>query len=158
MAASHIKSFQQTSSDKRRVIHAVAGIVYNAQRQILIALRPEGRYLAGYWEFPGGKVEAGESAPQALQRELQEEVGIYIDLEVCQPFLKLSHDYPDDKTVILDVWAVDKFSGQAYGAEGQSIQWVDVEQLSQHEFPAANIPVIDALLNMHHVQKPQNSS
>ena len=123
-------------------LHIAVGVVVNAQDQVLIALRPQGVHLAGMWEFPGGKVEAGENVLQALVRELREELGI--TLQGARPLLKTLHRYPE-KTVLLDVWRVDKWAGKAVGLEGQEVRWVAPAQLGEYPFPAADLPIISAV-------------
>jgi len=109
---------------------------------ILIAKRHDDVHQGGLWEFPGGKVEAGELVETALKRELAEELGI--ELLSCEPLLEIRHDY-HDKAVLLDVWHVTAFDGQAYGREQQPIRWVLSESLSQYAFPEANQLIIKAL-------------
>lgn len=120
-------------------VHVAVGVVFNSLGQVLIALRDSLQHQGGLWEFPGGKVEVNESVEQALARELLEEV----NLEVLQssPLLTKAHDY-GDKKVILDVWRVDRFAGVATGREGQDIKWVDIEELGDFDFPAANQDII----------------
>ncbi len=95
------------------------------------------------WEFPGGKLEAGEAALGALARELKE----VLDIEIieAEAFMQVRHNY-DDKRVLLDFWRVFAFSGVPTGLEGQAIQWVSVEELDQLQFPQANQSVVTALM------------
>lgn len=123
-------------------VHVAVGVVVDAQRRILVSQRLPHLHLGGLWEFPGGKVEAGESVQQALVRELAEELAVQVLNSV--PLLEISHDY-SDKSVLLDVWCVDAFSGEPHGREGQQWQWVDVAGLHHLEFPAANKPIIAAI-------------
>lgn len=127
---------------QKRVWVAV-GVVQQADGQILICQRPAHLHQGGKWEFPGGKVEAGEGMPAALIRELFEEVGI--EATVCRPMLQVSHDYPD-KAVLLDVWYVDAFDGHPTGKEGQPVRWVSRDALADYEFPSGNWPILQALL------------
>jgi 8-oxo-dGTP diphosphatase len=122
----------------------VAGVIYNPERnRILIARRPAHLHLGGFWEFPGGKIQPGESPRAALTRELLEELAItVID---CAPLLAVSHDYAD-KAVLLDVWGVNQFSGVPAGNEGQEIAWVAIGDLHRYEFPAANQAVLARLM------------
>src|SRR6476619_2625198 len=104
-----------------RIVHVAVGVIVNKDGKILIAKRPEQSHQGGLWEFPGGKVEQGESLFAALQRELFEELAIQIIS--TQPLIKIRHDY-GDKIVLLDVHKVTEFIGEAKGNEGQPIQWV----------------------------------
>lgn len=125
-------------------VHVAVGVVCNDGGEILIARRPQHLHQGGFWEFPGGKVEAGESVVDALGRELLEELGITIEPNACQPLIEISHDYPD-KQVFLDVWWVNAFAGEPEGREGQPLQWVAWQQLSDYEFPAANVDIVSAI-------------
>ena len=122
-------------------VHVAAAVIRRADGCILLARRPEHLHQGGLWEFPGGKVEAGETVLAALDRELYEELGIRVGR--ARPLLKVSHDYPD-KQVLLDVWEVTQFSGEPHGAEGQPLAWVSPRQFPEYDFPAANQPIIAA--------------
>lgn len=124
------------------VVHVAVGVVRNSQGDILIAKRPLHVHQGGLWEFPGGKVEAGESLPLALQRELHEELGI--DIQQCRPLIRIPHSYPD-KQVLLDVWLVEAFSGVPHGKENQPIDWRAPAELWRLPFPPANRPIIRAV-------------
>jgi 8-oxo-dGTP diphosphatase len=123
------------------IVHVAVGVIRNELGEILVAHRHHHRHQGGLWEFPGGKVEAGETVEQALQRELREELAINVE-QAC-PLIQIGHDY-GDKKVFLDVWRVDRFSGQPHGLEGQPIRWVAADALPQLEFPAANRPIVAA--------------
>lgn len=122
-------------------IHVAAAVIRGADRRILIARRPEDKHQGGLWEFPGGKVEAGEAVEVALARELEEELGIRPT--AARPLIQVRHDYPD-KQVLLDVWEVSAFSGEPHGAEGQPLAWVSSAELADYQFPAANRPIVAA--------------
>ena len=122
-------------------VHVAAAVIRGTDGKILIARRADSQHQGGLWEFPGGKVEAGESVEMALGRELQEELGITV--ESARPLIKVQHDYPD-KQVLLDVWEVASFTGQPHGAEGQPLAWVTQRELADYEFPAANEPIVAA--------------
>ena len=125
-----------------QTLHVVVGVVRNRQGQILIARRPAHVHQGDLWEFPGGKIESGETPGQALRRELHEELGITVD--AFYRLGKVHHDYAD-KSVLLDVYVIEAFSGEAHGREAQPVQWVDVHQLRQYAFPEANLPIIKML-------------
>lgn len=125
-----------------KLVHVAVGVIYRPDGNILIAKRPDSAHQGGLWEFPGGKVDAGETIQQALARELREELNI--NVLASEPLIQIRHHYAD-KSVLLDVHRITRFSGEACGNEGQPIQWVDVEQLKGFEFPAANRPIISAI-------------
>lgn len=122
-------------------INVAVGVVIKAG-QVLLARRNIQQHQGGKWEFPGGKIEAGESTPAALTRELQEECDIIATQ--MQPLILIEHDY-GDKKVSLDTYIVSEFTGQAKGLEGQEIQWVDLNALAEFDFPDANIAILKAL-------------
>ena len=123
------------------VLDVAAGVILNESGQILIAQRPDHLHQGGLWEFPGGKLETGETPRQALDRELQEELDIQV--ERASPLMTLRHDYPD-RRVRLHVWRVERFSGTPQGLQGQPITWVSRSDLPEYEFPAANGPIVTA--------------
>ena len=127
------------------VVHVAVGVVVNRERKVLIARRHRNQHQGGLWEFPGGKVSADETVQDALKRELREEVNITV--RECAALVKINHDY-GDKKVLLDVWFVNVFSGAAAGCEGQPVKWISVEELDQHDFPAANTPIISTIKNL----------
>uniref|UniRef100_UPI0030D76DD9 8-oxo-dGTP diphosphatase MutT n=1 Tax=Halopseudomonas pelagia TaxID=553151 RepID=UPI0030D76DD9 len=124
-----------------RRIHVMAAVIRRADGCILIAKRPDAAHQGGLWEFPGGKLEAGEPRLAGLTRELSEELGIQVTC--AHPLIDIRHDYPD-KSIRLDVWSVSVFTGVAHGAEGQQVRWVEPQELGQYAFPAANRPIVAA--------------
>jgi 8-oxo-dGTP diphosphatase len=122
-------------------LHVVAGVIVDGEGRVLVARRPQHVHQGGLWEFPGGKLEPGESPARGLQRELHEELGITVT--ALRPLLKVAHDYPD-KSVLLDVWRIDGFDGVPHGREGQPVKWLSAMELDSHDFPAANRPIIRA--------------
>lgn len=126
-----------------RLINVAVGMVLDGDK-VLIAKRGDHQHQGGLWEFPGGKVETGETTPQALRRELAEEVGLDVDPERMVALTCLEFDY-GDKAVRLDTWVCPGFAGQAQGLEGQPVRWVAVSDLDQYEFPEANQPLIEQL-------------
>jgi len=122
-------------------LQIAVGVVKNADGKILIALRDLALHQGGLWEFPGGKIEAGETSEQALIRELKEEVDITVI--TATPLITVNHQYPD-LAVRLQVFLVENFSGIAKSAEGQPIQWIKPCELANYTFPAANRPIIAA--------------
>lgn len=125
-----------------RFVHVAVGVVSDGAGRILVSRRADTAHQGGLWEFPGGKVEAGETVEQALRRELLEELAV--EVVQAQPLLEVRHDY-GDKAVILDVWWVDGFRGDPDGREGQPWRWIDTAELHTLEFPEANRPIITAI-------------
>ncbi|MDO8415739.1 MAG: Nudix family hydrolase [Agitococcus sp.] len=123
------------------MLNVVAAVIHNPQDQILIAQRPVHKHQGGLWEFAGGKIDDGETAAQALVRELQEELGIIATQ--YRPLLTVEHHY-SDKSVRLQIFRVTAFDGKAHGAEGQPTLWVNLQDLKNYPFPAANTPIIKA--------------
>ena len=123
-----------------RVLVAVAVILF--EDKILLSKRHDASHQGGKWEFPGGKVETDETVEQALIREIEEELGLYVTKQ--EPFLIVEHDYAD-KQVRLDVRIVSDFNGVAEGKEGQPIRWVRAVDLPVLGFPAANEPIVKGL-------------
>ncbi len=108
----------------------------------MLARRSADSHQGGLWEFPGGKIEPGETAQQALARELLEELGVRV--EKCRPLIRISHCY-QDRNVVLDTWLVSQWQGEPYGNEGQPLSWVPPQELCSWPMPAADRPVLGAL-------------
>ena len=119
------------------------GIIRNAAGEIYITQRAADAHMANKWEFPGGKIEADESAEQAVIRELQEEVGIAV--RSLQQFDKLEYQFPD-RHITLWFWLVESWEGEPWGKEGQPAQWIAQYALNAEDFPPANAPVIEKLI------------
>ncbi len=134
-------------STNKQCLHVAVGVIRDGDGRILITQRAKHAHQGGLWEFPGGKLEAGEPVQQALARELEEEVGIQV--QSAAPLIRINHDY-GDRHVLLDVWNVTAFAGQARGCEGQAMRWIDAEQLREFSFPAANLPIIAAAQLPHY--------
>ena len=124
-------------------VHVAVGVLFDSKQRVLLAKRGSHQHQGELWEFPGGKVEFGESVFAALQRELKEELGIHIIS--AQPLIEIKHDYKD-KAVVLDTWRVTAFSGEPQGLEGQPIAWVAIHELKDYSFPEANLAIIQRLL------------
>ena len=125
-------------------IHIVAAIIFNQDKsQIFITKRPDDKHKGGFWEFPGVKVELGETVEQAMVRELEEEVGIRVIEQA--PFEHLEYDYPD-KSLKFDFITVSQFENEPYGREGQEGRWVAVGELGDYTFPEANVPILQRVV------------
>ena len=125
-------------------LHVVAAIVWHPRQsgRLLIARRQKGKHLEDFWEFPGGKMEPGESPRQALRRELGEEIGI--DVLEAEPFMQVYHRYPE-RSILLDTWNVGDFRGEVRARERQSLAWVETDRLDGYRFPPADVPVLEAI-------------
>jgi 8-oxo-dGTP diphosphatase len=122
-------------------LRVVAAALFDGPR-VLIAERPAGKHMAGWWEFPGGKVGSNESDAQALVRELREELGV--DAEANAEIMTLTHDYPD-RVVDLVLWRATIKSGEPRGLDGQQLKWVDCGALAVERLLEADRPFIAAL-------------
>lgn len=123
-------------------IHVVAGAIADADGRVLIAQRPRGRHMAGRWEFPGGKLAAGEDPLAGLKRELAEELGIAV--RAARPLIRLRHKYPE-RRVLLDVWQVTDYEGEPQALESQALAWARPDELPQHDLLEADRAIVTAL-------------
>ena len=126
-----------------KILQISVGIIRNAAGEIYITQRAADAHMAHKWEFPGGKIEAGETPQDAVIRELQEEVGI--TATSLHQFDKLEYQFPD-RHITLWFWLVDGWEGEPWGKEGQPGRWVVQQELVAEEFPPANAPVIEKLI------------
>ena len=125
------------------LVNVAVGILIDGAGRVLVTRRAPDAHQGGLWEFPGGKVEAGETLLEALTRELREELGVSV--EAAEALMVLEHDY-GDKQVRLDVHRVTRWSGEPRGLEGQPLAWQRLEQLRNWTFPAANRPILERML------------
>lgn len=125
-----------------QIIDVAVGVIYNSAGELLISKRSDERRQGGLWEFPGGKVELGETVQEALARELMEEVGL--EIGQAEPLLTYCHTYKDC-TVKLHVFAVGPFNQPIRHLEGQEAKWVNVASLSRYPFMEANERIIKAI-------------
>jgi 8-oxo-dGTP diphosphatase len=130
-----------------RIVHVVAGVITDAAGRILLARRTEGRDLAGLWEFPGGKVDPGETPEQALVRELREELGI--ETRIGEALIAVPQQYPH-KRLRLDVRRIEGWTGVVKGLDGQALAWVPPHKLTSYAMPDADRPVVAALHDPEH--------
>lgn len=137
-----MQSIEVNSPSLSSEIIYVAAAVILLNGKVLITQRIGNKHLSGKWEFPGGKIELGESSEIALARELQEELSI--TPKRFSRFCKVMHHYPE-KSVLLDVWLVTAFDGEINANEGQPFSWVDINQLNKVDMPEADIEIVSAL-------------
>ena len=122
--------------------NVAAGILRDTVGRVLITERLGDGLYKGLWEFPGGKINDGETPPTALRRELREELGI--EATAIQPFMQLSHEYPD-RTVDLEFFLVTDWQGEPAGLENQGLRWTSIAELREDELLPADAPVVAAL-------------
>jgi 8-oxo-dGTP diphosphatase len=115
--------------------------------RVLIAQRPSGRSMAGLWEFPGGKIEAGERPEHTLIRELREELGIIVSEPCLAPLTFASHAYPDFH-LLMPLFVCRRWEGTPTALEGQALKWVKPNQLKDFPMPPANLPLISHLMTL----------
>ena len=129
------------------VVAAALISVESASPRVLLAQRPAGKKMAGLWEFPGGKVEVGETPEAALSRELREELGIDLAPASLKPLTFASHTYADEGFhLLMPVYTcVDAWAGDPSGAEGQRLAWATAPELESYEMPAADLPLLGAV-------------
>jgi 8-oxo-dGTP diphosphatase len=123
-------------------IEVVAGALFDGAGRVLIAQRPAGKALAGRWEFPGGKLHPGESPYEALVRELREELGL--EVSAAERLMRYPHEYAD-RVVWLDMWTVQRWSGEPRGLDGQALKWVEPGRLHDEDILEADQPIVVAL-------------
>jgi 8-oxo-dGTP diphosphatase len=127
-----------------KIILVSAVALIDPDGRVLLAQRPDGKSMAGLWEFPGGKVEAGETPEDALVRELHEELGIETWSSCLAPLTFASHTY-DDFHLLMPLFACRKWDGIVRGKEGQKLAWVYAKDLNNYPMPPADIPIIPIL-------------
>jgi 8-oxo-dGTP diphosphatase len=130
-----------------RMLFVVACALVDADNRILISKRPEGKALAGLWEFPGGKLEPGETPEECLIRELQEELGVITKPACLAPLTFASFKYPDFH-LLMPLYVCRRYEGIARGVEGQEIKWVHPKKLRDYPMPPADEPLIPALIDL----------
>lgn len=124
-----------------QIVLVTAVALVDADGRVLLAQRPEGKSLAGLWEFPGGKVEPGETPEAALIRELHEELGIDTHASCLAPLTFASHSY-DDFHLLMPLFICRRWKGIAQPREGQRLAWVRSQDLRSYEMPPADVPLI----------------
>ncbi|MDR7034349.1 8-oxo-dGTP diphosphatase [Mesorhizobium sp. BE184] len=135
------------SSSGRRLLLVTACALIDADGRVLIAQRPEGKQLAGLWEFPGGKVEPGETPEECLIRELREEIGVETQTACLAPLTFASHSY-DDFHLLMPLYVCRRYSGIPRPLEAQALKWVRPKQLRDYPMPPADAPLIPFLIDL----------
>ena len=134
-------------AEPRPIVLVAAVAMIDPDGRVLLARRPEGKSMAGLWEFPGGKVEAGETPEAALDRELREELGVEICVPCLAPLSFASHAY-DDFHLFMPLYILRKWDGIARPREGQELAWVRPERLRDYAMPPADAPLVAALQDL----------
>lgn len=134
-------------SDARPILLVVACALVDADRRVLLAQRPEGKKLAGMWEFPGGKVEPGETPEAALIRELEEELGVTTWTSCLAPLTFASHTY-DDFHLLMPLFVCRRYDGTPRGNEGQALKWVRPRDMRSLPMPPADEPLVATLIDL----------
>lgn len=135
------------TSNSLDILLVVACALVDQDNRILMAQRPEGKALAGYWEFPGGKVDPGERPEEALIRELREELGIDVSESCLAPFTFGSHTY-EDFHLLMPLYVCRTWEGDVQGREGQNLKWVRPSRLGELKLPPADIPMVALLRDL----------
>jgi 8-oxo-dGTP diphosphatase len=125
----------------------VACALVDADKRVLLAQRPEGKAMAGLWEFPGGKIERGERPEQTLIRELHEEIGICVKEACLAPLTFASHAY-DGFHLLMPLYICRRWEGQVIAREAQKLAWVRANKLRDYEMPPADLPLIPHLIDL----------
>lgn len=135
------------TASQRKLLVVVACALIDADNRILLSERPAGKALAGLWEFPGGKLDQGETPEAALIRELREELGIETQAACLAPLTFASHSY-DDFHLLMPLYVCRRYEGIPQGREGQRLKWVRASQLRDYPMPPADEPLIAHLVEL----------
>jgi 8-oxo-dGTP diphosphatase len=130
-----------------KIVLVAACALVDADGRVLLAQRPEGKPMAGLWEFPGGKIENGETPEQTLIRELKEELGITVREDCLAPLTFASHGYTDFH-LLMPLYVCRRWEGAVIPTEGQRITWVKPNRLREYEMPPADVPLVSHLMTL----------
>ena len=137
----------KVKAESRKLVLVSACALLDRDNRVLITQRPQGKSMAGLWEFPGGKIEVGETPQEALIRELKEELGITTWVSCLAPLSFASHSY-DSFDLLMPLFVCRKWTGFPASIEGQALKWVRVQNLRDYPMPAADEPLIPALIDL----------
>ncbi len=132
---------------KPRLVLVAACALIDADGRVLLAQRPQGKTMAGMWEFPGGKIEQGERPEETLIRELKEELGIDVKEACLAPFAFASHSY-DDFHLLMPLYLCRRWDGVATAREGQTLNWVRPRDMGKYPMPPADVPLVSQLRDL----------
>ena len=130
-----------------KIVLVAACALVDADGRVLLAQRPAGKSMAGLWEFPGGKIEAGERPEQTLIRELKEELGIVVKDDFLAPLTFASHAYPDFH-LLMPLYVCRRWEGTVTATEGQQLAWVKPNRLRDYDMPPADMPLVSHLMTL----------
>ncbi len=130
-----------------KIVLVAACALVDADGRVLLAQRPEGKSMAGLWEFPGGKIEPGERPEQSLIRELKEELGIVVRDACLAPLTFASHAYPDFH-LLMPLYVCRRWEGTVIPQEGQKLAWVRPNKLQDYDMPPADVPLVSHLMTL----------
>ena len=130
-----------------QTVFVAACALVDADGRVLLAQRPQGKPMAGLWEFPGGKIEHGERPEETLIRELKEELGIVVREECLAPLTFASHAYPDFH-LLMPLYVCRRWDGTVTATEGQQLAWVKPNRLRNYEMPPADVPLVSHLMTL----------
>lgn len=126
-------------------MHVMAGVLIDPAGRVLLAQRPPGKHLAGMWEFPGGKLEPGESPADGLARELREELDILVEATAARPLVQVYWNY-GERALLLDAWRVERWQGEPRSVEGQALRWHRPQGIDTETLAPADRSILRALL------------
>jgi 8-oxo-dGTP diphosphatase len=130
-----------------KIVTVAACALVDSDGRVLLAQRPPGKPMAGLWEFPGGKIEAGETPEQSLIRELEEELGIVVKEACLAPLTFASHTYPDFH-LLMPLYVCRRWEGAVTAREGQGLAWVRPNRLRDYPMPPADVPLVAHLTSL----------